>query len=620
MSYCLNRHCPTPKNPDHHRFCQACGNRLRLGDRYCAIQPLGSGGANPTFLALDTHKAVDARCLIKAFSTPVNQLNAFRQEVAQLDGLGQHPQIPHLHAYFERELRNPGQHQQFLIREWISGQSLQQTLAAKGPFSGADILRMLHTVLPLLEFIHSHRIIHRDIKPTNLIQPAGTETWVLVDFGAAKHRSTSSIQSGPESEPKAGTVIGSAEYTAPEQLRGQATFASDLYSLGATCIHLLTGLSPFELYNPLENRWMWRSVSSPVGETLGQVLDQLIQSDLNQRYPNATEVLQDLGIQSGTSPSPLPPPPPPFPSPTTEASWTCIKTLYLTTEGDICHVVFSPDGEKLAIASNSPNLYLWDMADLNQPCQTVNTDHPISAMAFSPDGRLITGGWDGQIQLRDLSQVGELSTPIHPLSGHTQVVTALAPSPDGKFLISGSRDRTLQLWHLPTGKLHQTWIGPKTSIESLALSPDGKLLASGQADGTVGIWHLPTHELLRTLVGHQGMVSAVAIASQNSRLNLISAGWDMALQSRNLDTGGIIHRYTGHLLPVSGVALSPAESIFATASHDGTTKLWHLSTGMLAETLSGHDGPVEAVAFSPNGQCLVSAGQDQTLRIWQRTS
>ena len=141
----------------------------------------------------------------------------FIAEAAILERLGQHSQIPRLHSYFaENEY-------QYLVQEWIQGENLVQVINNESIFQENDVIQILHNLLTTLLFVHDHQIIHRDIKPENIIRRSdGTLT--LVDFGAAKAFKEQSLS-------KTGTIIGSPEYIAPEQLRGKALFSSDLYSL-----------------------------------------------------------------------------------------------------------------------------------------------------------------------------------------------------------------------------------------------------------------------------------------------------------------------------------------------------------------------------------------------------
>jgi len=143
--------------------------------------------------------------------------------------------------------------------------------------------------LPILEFVHSKQVIHRDIKPENIIRRKSDNKLFLVDFGASKLVT-------PYNRSVTGTVIGSAEYVAPEQINGKAIYASDLYSLGVTCIYLLTGISPIDLFSTSEYQWVWRQYlgKNAVSNELGSILDKLIVSATSKRYSSATEVLRDL--------------------------------------------------------------------------------------------------------------------------------------------------------------------------------------------------------------------------------------------------------------------------------------------------------------------------------------
>jgi serine/threonine protein kinase len=194
--------------------------------------------------------------------------------------------------FFTRTVRYLEQdQQQYLIQEWIDGDNLAQELSQYGAFTEDKIRSLLHDLLPVLQYVHENHVIHRDIKPANIIRQNVDQKLYLVDLGAAKTATGTALA-------KTGTVIGSAEYVAPEQSRGRAIFASDLYSLGATCITLLTNLSPFDLYDMTEDRWIWRNyLSHPVSDHLAYVLDRLLQNATNRRYESATAVLEALNTQ-----------------------------------------------------------------------------------------------------------------------------------------------------------------------------------------------------------------------------------------------------------------------------------------------------------------------------------
>ncbi|MBE8965523.1 serine/threonine protein kinase [Nostocales cyanobacterium LEGE 12452] len=312
MSYCLNPHCPKPENPDDVKFCRTCGTKLLLKERYRAIKPIGQGGFGKTFLAVDEDKPSKPRCVIKQFypqsqgtSTLAKAVELFNQEAVQLDELGKHPQIPELLAYFTQENR------QYLVQEFIDGQNLAQELAHKGAFSETQIWQLLNDLLSVLQFCHARHVIHRDIKPENIIRESNAERkLVLVDFGAAKSATGAALN-------KTGTSIGSPEYVAPEQMRGKAIFASDIYSLGATCINLLTVRSPFDSYDTNNDTWVWQQyLQTPVSNELSRILNKMLASIPIRRYQTVDEVLKDLNKYSpaaakpAIAPKPIPQSPP----------------------------------------------------------------------------------------------------------------------------------------------------------------------------------------------------------------------------------------------------------------------------------------------------------------------
>lgn len=163
----------------------------------------------------------------------------------------------------------------------------------------------------ILDFVHDKNVIHRDIKPENIIRRKLDQRLVLVDFGAAKV--LQQVQ-----RTVTGTIIGSEEYCAPEQAMGKAKFASDLYSLGVTCLHLLTRMSPFDLYDSNEMEWVWRDCLNghSVSDELGQILDHLIQQAPNKRARSAQDVLQRLQpVRAAARPSQTPKTTPSAPEP-----------------------------------------------------------------------------------------------------------------------------------------------------------------------------------------------------------------------------------------------------------------------------------------------------------------
>jgi serine/threonine protein kinase len=291
---CVNGDCLTV-NAINNKFCQKCGGKLLLRERYQAIKLIGQGGFGRTFLSRDGDKPSKPYCVIKQFFPSAQGTDniqkaseLFAQEAERLEALGKHPQIPELFAYF---VTDDGQ--QYLAQEYIAGENLEVELKNHGVYKEGEVKQILIDVLNILKFVHENQVIHRDIKPDNIIRRTSDQKLVLVDFGAAKY-----IQS-PTALNVTGTVIGSAQYCSPEQTRGKPVFASDLYSLGVTCIHLLTLVDPFQLFDISENDWVWRDylVNNPVSDQFSQVLNQLITVGLKKRFVNVDQVFESLNYQ-----------------------------------------------------------------------------------------------------------------------------------------------------------------------------------------------------------------------------------------------------------------------------------------------------------------------------------
>ncbi len=301
MSQCLNPNCQF-LNPTLTKFCQRCGNKLLLADHYRAIRYIGEGGFGRTFEAVDEHR-FDTKCVIKQFLPQMQGSAAlgkatelFKQEAMRLRDLGKHPQIPDLLAFFEQDNRF------YLVQEFIDGQDLFKELQQRGKFSEQQIRQLLTELLPVLEFIHQQNVIHRDIKPDNIIR-SNKGSLVLIDFGVSKQLSATVLT-------KMGTITGTPGYAAPEQMHGHVSPATDLYSLAVTCIRLLTGCLLEErngvlvdpLFDPMQMKWIWRRQNVSVSNELAKILDKMLSFPVGDRYQSAAEVLKEFNTSPGSTP------------------------------------------------------------------------------------------------------------------------------------------------------------------------------------------------------------------------------------------------------------------------------------------------------------------------------
>jgi WD40 repeat protein len=207
-------------------------------------------------------------------------------------------------------------------------------------------------------------------------------------------------------------------------------------------------------------------------------------------------------------------------------------------------------------------------------------------------------------------------------TGHTENVTSIAFSPDGRILASGSMDNTIKLWDVTsgrelrslTGHANRVLTGHANRVWSVAFSPGGRTLASGSDDGTINIWDVASGRELGTLDGHAN--SVVSIAFSPDGRTLASASWDHTIKLWEAASGRELRTLAGHTDPVSSVAFSPDGRTLASGSFDKTIKLWDVASGRELSTLSGHADKVYSVKFSPDGRTLASGSEDGTTRIW----
>ncbi|MBE9033644.1 CHASE2 domain-containing protein [aff. Roholtiella sp. LEGE 12411] len=261
-----------------------------LNRRYKISKIIGTGGFGRVYLAKDTQRPGNPVCVVKKLM-PARQDPKFLQvarrlfntEAEILEVLGRHHQIPELLAYFE-------DNQEFyLVEEYIQGHTLSEELPpVQNVKNESFVIDMLKGVLEVLAFVHQHRVIHRDIKPTNIIRRAQDNRLVLIDFGAVK------LMQPPSEQTELATVaIGTRGYTPPEQFVGHPRLCSDIYALGMIGIQAITGILPQELQpDPQTGNVMWRQ--EQVSEELAVILDKMVCYNFSDRYQSAAAVLQDL--------------------------------------------------------------------------------------------------------------------------------------------------------------------------------------------------------------------------------------------------------------------------------------------------------------------------------------
>ena len=271
-----------------------------LNNRYQVIQVLGAGGFGETFLAEDTYMPSRRRCVIKQLKPISNDPKTyqviqqrFEREAATLEYLGAaNDQIPQLYAYFSENGLF------YLVQEWVHGHTLTNVIKSQGQLQENTVREILLSLLSVLDYVHSKGIIHRDIKPDNIILREIDNKPVLIDFGAVKETIRTTINAA--GHPTQSLVIGTPGFMPSEQAIGRPVYATDIYSLGLTAIYLLTGKYPQELEtHPHTGQVIWQQFAGGISPQLAMVLTQAIEPRMSDRFTTANKML--YALKSDTS-------------------------------------------------------------------------------------------------------------------------------------------------------------------------------------------------------------------------------------------------------------------------------------------------------------------------------
>lgn len=286
----------------------------------------------------------------------------------------------------------------------------------------------------------------------------------------------------------------------------------------------------------------------------------------------------------------------------------------LTLDNGGGFVIFSPDGTRLAGQVSgkiwrATDVRIWETASGKELALLKGHRGGIWQLAFSPDGKRLISNENYEAKVWDLVKKTELRTLKLP--AFTRTLTFLG---DANRIATGHDDGRVIFWDIQSGRRVETLRGHTDWVTDLVLSDDGKLLASASIDMTARIWSVAEAKSLRTLRGHTWYLNRVALDSQANRLATSSD--DMTAKIWDVSSGACLHTLGGHADWVVGLALSPNGRWLATGGSDHIVKLWDTETGQEVVTIDGHTDRVGCVRFSPDGETLVTASLDKTIKLW----
>ncbi|MFN5971066.1 MAG: protein kinase domain-containing protein [Microcystis sp.] len=659
--YCINPDCSQPEHPSNNnsntRYCQSCGSELLLNGKYRVSRLLSdTTGFGVVYEAFEGFTAKILKVLQEKWNNDPKAVELFKREYDVLLELSRQnvTGVPRADAYFQYSTRE-GKILHCLVMEKVEGINLEQWLKQYDKLSQKRALKWLREITLILDKIHQQNWLHRDIKPPNIMLRNSGEL-VLIDFGTAREETQTYHQKVKGQQV---TGITSAGYTPNEQQHGQAVIQSDFHALGRTFVHLLTGKHPLEIYDPINDVLPWREETENIHPLLLDFIDELMGRLPKNRPANTRVILQrldeiepQLKLPPITPNRPSPPPPNPQPvvtqkqppvipkinpSPPVAPVAASKKTLAQTVKNNNLRNGLIALSGILLLGIGITQGYGYfksqevnpQIAPINSPTNKLTTRKKISehsfldktltghsdsvqSVVYSPDGRyLASGSGDKTIKISGVATGKQLRT----LTGHSDTVSSVVYSPDGRYLASGSNDKTIKIWEVATGKQLRTLTGHYGEVYSVVYSPDGRYLASGSWDKNIKIWEVATGKQLRTLTGHSSPVLSV-VYSPDGRY-LASVNCDKNIKIWEVATGKQLRTLTGHSGSVWSVVYSPDGRYLASGNGDKTTKIWEVATGKQLRTLTGHSNVVWSVVYSPDGRYLASGSWDKTTKIWE---
>jgi serine/threonine protein kinase/Tol biopolymer transport system component len=634
----------------------------RLG-HFHILDVIGRGGMGVVLRALD--KCLQRLVAIKVLSPDLANNETARKRFcreARAAAAVTHENVVSIHEVDEDEESGVP----FLVMHLVTGMSLEDHISANGALKPRDIISIAAQSAAGLAAAHAQGLIHRDIKPGNILLESDLQRIKITDFGLA--RTTEDVRLT-----QTGYTPGTPLYMAPEQARGEPVdHRSDLFSLGSVIYAMCTGRPPFQGSTPYvvlksvtEERPPPIHVINPeIPEWLVEVVDRLHAKQPDDRFQSAQVLAELLGrrlaeLVSGQAPKDCPKMRRVsifatakrrtllalaggillgsaaalgateilgashlfgfrHPANVEESGPAPLSTLNAQV-GPVWSSSFSPDGSTLVMGLDDGTVKVWDVKESKVNYTLSAHKGPVWSANVSPDGKLLaTASDDGTVKIWDLSS-HEIDRERLVLS-HTNPVRSVVFSPDGKSVLTGSRGGNLHIYDIdPASPTYKSATFEVTRahdgvITSVAFSPDGKHLASAGSDKLVKLWDVKERREQLHLSGHGGSVYTVAFSPDGK--HLASGSWDRTVRVWDTAEGTCTAVLNGHTQDVWSVAFAPDGRTLASGSEDRTVKVWDAESGKNLATFRGHGATIYTVTFARDGKVLASGGRDGTVKLW----
>ena len=607
---------------------------------YRLLRQLGRGGFADVYLG--QHLYLNTTVAIKVLQTHLaaNDLPDFIREARTIAGLS-HPHIIRV-LDFGLEDEVP-----YLVMEYAPNGTLRQRYLKGTRLSLTVILPFVQQVAEALEYAHQRRLIHRDVKPENMLLGANMDV-LLSDFGIALVTQTSRQHSQHD-------VVGTAAYMSPEQLQGRPQPASDQYALGIVVYEWLAGDLPFRgTFTEVASQHVLtpppplRQKVPDIPYEIESVIQTALAKDPQQRFASVTAfanaLTQAYRVPPGLnvneentptlmvmSPQPAPapftpiPPPPPLSSLAPDYHYRMDSPPLQHNQAVIYHHTEEPGKAKQGISRRTFFIGLALVAIGSSITGVLLYEHFQSSSAQA--GPKSTPGASSTKQPATTTTTTSVNTPTSNVLGNTLAVytgqsnqvTTVEWSPNNALLLaSGSEDKTARIWNytnLSSNVQHQQ----VNQVYTLTWSPGGQFIASSGENPTIDVWDTTNGNTAFTYTGHSQPVYSVRWSHDGSRI--VSGGSDNSAQVWNASDGTPIVSYTQHTKTVWALAWSPDGSRIASASWDGTVQLWNSTSAANLATFRDPQGMnLRAVAWSPDGQRIAFGGDSMMVQVWNVTT